>query len=53
MKGSINEILKHNENIANRLDQVEERLSWTEDKLEELLHSDSNKENKSNHYHYI
>jgi hypothetical protein len=32
------------ESIKNRLDHVEERISGNEDKGEELLHSDSNKE---------
>jgi hypothetical protein len=40
------------ESITNRLDQAEERMSGIEDKVEELLHSDSNKE-KSNHDHNI
>jgi hypothetical protein len=30
--------------IANRLDQAEERISGTEDKIKELLNTDSNKE---------
>jgi hypothetical protein len=34
------------ESITNRLDQVEERRSGTEEKVEELLHFDSMKKKK-------
>jgi hypothetical protein len=35
------------ESITNRLDEVKERISGIEDKVEEFLHSDVNKEKKN------
>jgi hypothetical protein len=34
--------------IANRLDQAEERISGTEDKVEEVLQSENKEEKKNN-----
>jgi hypothetical protein len=39
------------ERITNGLDQSREQISWVENKVEELLHSDSNKEKISNNDH--
>jgi hypothetical protein len=43
MKNSINPVNKV-ESIANRLNHTEGRLSGLEDKVKEILHSDSKKE---------
>jgi hypothetical protein len=42
-KSLTNQIKASMKNINSRLDQAEERISGTEDKVEELLHLDSNK----------
>jgi hypothetical protein len=41
------------ERITISLDQAEERVEGIENKVEELLHSDNNKENKCSHDHNI
>jgi uncharacterized protein YoxC len=51
MKTTINQIKNSMENTAYLLDVVEERMSGIDEKAEELLHSDSNKE--KNHDHNI
>jgi uncharacterized protein YoxC len=47
MKTTINQIKNSMENTAYLLDVVEERMSGIDEKAEELLHSDSNKEKKA------
>jgi hypothetical protein len=46
MKSSINQT-KSAESISNRLYQEQETISGPEDKIEEILRSDSNKERKA------
>jgi TolA-binding protein len=43
IKNSINQIKTTEDNIISRQDQAEERISKMEDKIEEILHTDSQK----------
>jgi hypothetical protein len=45
MEKSINQIKNPVDRIINRPDQMEERISGTEDKDEEILHSEAIKKN--------
>jgi hypothetical protein len=47
MRSSINQIINSVENIISMLNQAEERISGIADKVEELLQSENNKEEKT------
>jgi hypothetical protein len=46
IKSSINHIRKTVGSIVYRQDQAEERISWIEDKIKEILYSDNNEKNE-------